>query len=725
MAIQSASAKLYTGIRCWVVDKNISAALTSSFSLGHLTKISDGPPPVLDFPVLSGVLAFKIIRAIADLVSIRSLTLADSRLKTFGGGNTTPDGYFILGRRYTISTLGSTDWNTVAGTTGVTYVKGSEFTSATAGAYGTGRAQLQSWTVKSTVVCKFPTYFRIDVDKLQLPQGTTCTVSFEEDWIRDGVYLESTKSPSPAIGNFFTFRTPWLGASFMNSTFTGLGSFVFRTRPVSMFVNSAFAPVMTGRLTRQGVTDLQSAFTAVIRAGEIVRLLSRADLFVVAGPIGPGSMPYLEGNGYNYPPGSPFEYLNAPPPWTWPGILRIRQNSATIASSTSLSAEVYNLPYIVPAVNYTSAFTMSANCDAFKGVGTPSLVATTSMSSSARVDYNGTVPTMQSTATVFCRTPVQGQASIVCASSVSATEGSKLELVWELLASNTTLGLVLKGSSAMNLTVEWIYRAGTAGETPISTETLTSVGAYNPDIADAPVSYFYSKNFGALDTDEVTVRISGNYNGFQTSKNGVDTINGEINSDTALSVILFSGNPWLVPGRTRLLRCVSWGNATNLNGAFANCINLNSVPNYIPKNSSVGTMFLNCVQMNSANCINWNTTTLTNFSGMFRGAIRFTQNIGSWNTSNVTNMRNMFNMQEHIGGSYGYPVSFPNTNTFNWNVTNVSRDNMQGMFRQHTGANLQLSSWCVSHIATMPANWTFQTTTAWQTARRPLWGAAC
>ena len=174
MAILSASAKLYTGIRCWCVDKNISANLTASFSLGNRNRPASGGDTVF-----ANVLAFKLRRAIADLVVTPSVSLTNERLKTFGGGNNviTPGASRVID-------------NT------------------------------NNWRVTASVVCKFPTYFRIDVDKLQLPQGTTCTVSFEEDWIRDGVYLESTKASSPAVGNFFTFRTPWQGASFINSAFT-------------------------------------------------------------------------------------------------------------------------------------------------------------------------------------------------------------------------------------------------------------------------------------------------------------------------------------------------------------------------------------------------------------------------------------------------------------------------------------------------------------------------
>jgi hypothetical protein len=663
MAIQSASAKLYTGIRCWCVDKNISANLTATFTTGHLTTYN-GDPLVMDLPVLSGVLARKTVRYIADLTLTPSMSITNQRLKTFGGGNNviTPGASRVID-------------NT------------------------------NNWKVTASVVCKFPTYFRIDVDKLQLPQGTTCTVSFEEGWIKDGEYLETTRAPSAAIGNFFTFRTPWLGASFMTSTFTGLGSFLFRRRPGSMFVNSAFTPVMSAKVTRQGVTDLQSAFTAVIRAGEIVRLLSRADFFAVAGPVGPAGMPYLEGNGY--------PYYNFDGSLTglgkFPAIIRIRQSTATFtqASTATLSAEVYNLPYIVPAVNYSSEFTMTANCDAFKGVGTPSLVATTAMTSSARVEYNSTVPTMQATTTVFCRTPQQANAALVAQSSVTADIGQSLELVWNAFGGDT-IGIVFKGPN-LSITCKWSD----------GVQTTISGGTINPDIGGLP-TYYYTRSVPS--TGYLTLRVTGSLSGFQMSRNGVDYINGEINQDDSY---LGPAPTWAVAGRNQLVACNGWGDLgiTDLNGAFANCGTLDTVPNFLPKNvTSTACMFLNCVNMNDSAVLTWNTSTITTMAGMFRQASQFNQPIGVWDTSSVVRMSRMF----RGGNSNNYPVvlrdSSFNQSLNDWDVTGVSRGDMTEMFYFNELMAGNCNQWCVSHIATVPTNFSSSTTTRWPTANRPIWG---
>jgi surface protein len=761
MAIQSASAKLYTGIRCWVVDKNISAALTASFSLGNRNRPASGGDTVF-----ANVLVFKLQRAIADLVMTPSVSLTNERYRTYGGGNTVQvPGYTttiaqavtatyntfqvesprtfneIVGRASSTnanisnSQYRAPSWavvfsstaNPISSTISFTLKNPGQFISVgdtftidatidplipvTATITVTSIASVPyqvsgGWITTASIVCKFPTYFRIDVDKLQLPQGTTCTVSFEEDWIRDGVYLESTKASSAAIGNFFTFRTPWKGASFMNSTFIGLGSFLFRRRnPGIMAFTSAFTPVMSARLTRRGVIDLQSAFIANIIAGEIVRPLSRMDLFAVAGRIGPAGVPYLEGNG--------FPYYNINGTLTglgiFPGITRIRQSTATFdnVSTASLSAEVFNLPFIVPPVNLSDTFTMTAQLDAFKGVGTPSLQAQSSMTSAATVNYNSTIPTMQSNFTVFAKTPLQASAALTASSSISADVGQSLELVWFANAGET-IGVLFKGPT-INISLKWND----------GVQNTIVGGAINSDVGNLPTSY-YTRSCPI--TGYYTLRVTGALSGFQFSRNGVDLINGGINADDSF---LGPAPTWAVAGRNRLVACNGWGDLgiTDLSGAFANCSTLDTVPNFLPKGiQQTACMFLNCININDPAVLTWNTSTITNMAGMFRQASQFNQPIGVWNTSNVTNMRRMF----RGGNSNNYP-STTRDSSFNqslngWDVTKVSRANMEEMFYFNELMAGNCNQWCVSHISTAPTLFASSTTTLWPIANRPIWG---
>jgi alpha-tubulin suppressor-like RCC1 family protein len=214
MAIQSAIAKLNIGVRLWVVDKNISAALVSSFSLGNKNlPLSNG------LVVYPNVLPFRILRAVADLQAPITLTVVDERYKTYGGGNNviSPGSPRVID---------NTD----------------------------------NWKVIPSLTCKFPTYFRIDVEKLQLPEGTDCTVDFEEGWILEGDFPGSTRQPSAAVNNFFTFRTPWYGLSFMTAP-VSLFQSPNRIRPGVIAASSLFSPSVIAVATRANTIDLDSVST--------------------------------------------------------------------------------------------------------------------------------------------------------------------------------------------------------------------------------------------------------------------------------------------------------------------------------------------------------------------------------------------------------------------------------------------------------------------------------
>jgi hypothetical protein len=387
MAIQSASAKLYTGIRCWCVDKNISASLSA---------------PVT---VVANVRRLK--RTVIDLVATATVSLTNERYRAYGAGNVVNDGFFVSGQSYKIVQLnpgqsppdiGDSDWNAIAGTTGVTYAAGDEFIAANNGSLPevagaandenattpdlrnasrkTSKASLSSWTARSNLVCDFPTYIRIDIEKLGLPEGTDCIVQFEEDWIIEDrgrllpsggyEYPNNTQGLGiPRNDNYVQFRVPYYGLSFMTSAFTAPGTFNYRRRsPGSMAFTSAFSPVISAQLTARGITDLQSRFTANIIAGEIVRLINRADFFVVAGRIGPAGMPYLEGNG--------FPYYNINGTLTglgiFPGITRIRP-AASVFESVVSSVSVIGADARLMAASMSSSTAFTSEAIRFKGPG--------------------------------------------------------------------------------------------------------------------------------------------------------------------------------------------------------------------------------------------------------------------------------------------------------------------------------------------------------------------
>lgn len=299
MTIQSASAKLYTGIRCWCVDKNVSANLTSAFTTGHFTVIT-ASPLVMGPPVLSGILATKLRRYLADLVVTPTVSLASSPLLTTGFGNNviTPGSPRVID-------------NT------------------------------NNWKITAGVVCKFPTYFRIDVDKLQLPEGVTCTVSFEEGWIKDGDYLESPHAANLAIPNFFTFRTPKFGVAHLNTIFSIPTKTVLRIKQLGSTVSSQ-ASITAHPIYNPGrfAALFGGVFTTL--TAPIKKVKTSATLTSYFGPLGPGGIPELA------------------------TITKIKQLNSDIISASSVIIDA--LIVIVADSSITAISTVNATVTKFKGM---------------------------------------------------------------------------------------------------------------------------------------------------------------------------------------------------------------------------------------------------------------------------------------------------------------------------------------------------------------------
>lgn len=197
MAIQSASAKLYTGIRCWCVDKNASANLVSTFSVGNKNRPIQ---PQNENVIYPNILADKVIRFVCDMEYVANISRTEERYKTYGGGNN------II------------TWDKITNQPIID--------------------NTNNWKVKFGLVCKFPTYVRIDLEKLQLPEGEDCIVEFEEGWLKEGDYPGSTYAPSPEYKNFFQFRMPYYGVAFLKSLST-INYGIQRIRPYNASITSS------------------------------------------------------------------------------------------------------------------------------------------------------------------------------------------------------------------------------------------------------------------------------------------------------------------------------------------------------------------------------------------------------------------------------------------------------------------------------------------------------
>ena len=84
----------------------------------------------------------------------------------------------------------------------------------------------------------------------------------------------------------------------------------------------------------------------------------------------------------------------------------------------------------------------------------------------------------------------------------------------------------------------------------------------------------------------------------------------------------------------------------------------------------------------------WDTSEVTDMSGLFSDAHEFNSPIGSWDVSSVTNMEGIFRGAK----SFNQPIG-------NWDVSNV--EDMQAMFSSSKSFNQPIGNWDVSKVRTM------------------------
>ena len=144
--------------------------------------------------------------------------------------------------------------------------------------------------------------------------------------------------------------------------------------------------------------------------------------------------------------------------------------------------------------------------------------------------------------------------------------------------------------------------------------------------------------------------------------------------------------------RRKLISVNSWGRVgfTCMEYAFANAINLRSVPSTSKGIASVTNMygmFYNANVFNS-DISQWDTSNVTDMSYMFYGTYLFNQDIGEWNTSNVESMNNMF-----------YNAMVFNADISNWDTSNVV--DMYRMFFYAASFDQNIGQWDTSNVVDM------------------------
>ena len=113
----------------------------------------------------------------------------------------------------------------------------------------------------------------------------------------------------------------------------------------------------------------------------------------------------------------------------------------------------------------------------------------------------------------------------------------------------------------------------------------------------------------------------------------------------------------------------------------------------------------------------WDTSLITDMSGLFQSKTTFNDNIGDWDTSSVTTMNNMFYEAEAFNQDIGsWDVSevlsmgllFEAAEAFNqdissWNTSKV--DGMVRMFRDAASFNQNISAWDVGAVTDFTSMW--------------------
>ena len=133
---------------------------------------------------------------------------------------------------------------------------------------------------------------------------------------------------------------------------------------------------------------------------------------------------------------------------------------------------------------------------------------------------------------------------------------------------------------------------------------------------------------------------------------------------------------------------IEWG---SMKRAFFGCTNLNVVATDSPDLTlvtSTNLMFAKCIALTGNDSFkNWNTSSITAMSQMFRETPNFNQNIGDWDVSKVKSMVSMFSLS-------GF-----NQDISNWEVSDLR--NSRFMFKGNTAFNQDLSQWNMAKVNRM------------------------
>ena len=165
--------------------------------------------------------------------------------------------------------------------------------------------------------------------------------------------------------------------------------------------------------------------------------------------------------------------------------------------------------------------------------------------------------------------------------------------------------------------------------------------------------------------------------------------------------------------RSNLIKCHSFGELglNSLSRAFESCTNLTSVPDTLPKFSTVDSLqacFYGASSFNKS-LNSWDVSAVTNLRDTFNFATSFNSDVSSWDVSSVTDMFGCFGRTAFQGDLSSWDVSNVsnfaqmfrncqfNQNISGWTIGGTDV-NMSYMFLNNTAFNQNIGSWTMTTV---------------------------
>lgn len=606
---------------------------------------------------------------------------------------------------------------------------------ATKGGYIKGDRTLQ---VTSSLTCKFPTYLRIDINKLNLPEGITVNLYVDDDFLRETRETPYTREKYPyqllnslARTPTLTFKVPKEFKWNQSSNFS-ISANNYRPRPFEAYLTGAMNFALNGNYSpAKGVTLVVSPFTQVANAIKTFRpvlaLNSASTLNSNSG--------YLLLSSANLPIVPTLGAIN----------LRVRI-SAVDAMSVSAAQTTTITKNIGPiTANISTQSGLACAPTVLRDFAVPiAPAATTSLSASVQnamifkySSVSGTVKLPFDTRRPFSVYVDWGDGTVtyhenedgLVSHLYNVPRGQTLVGVWgtaeKIGWESVNVGGVVGSWNCPGIQQLQEYQSwGTLG-----LENLEYSCANLPNLQNVP-----PRLPSTIEANGIRYMFYNNqtFNGSNVSQWGSSVapitklegvfynaraFNQDISGWSVSNVDSFANLFYDARAFNQPLASWNTGNVRFMNYCFYNARSFNQ-PLTSWNTSKVinfNFMFANAVSFNQY-IGDWDVTgepitgaPNVNMESMFNGADAFNQPLTNWDVSNVWNMRLMFNSAD----SYNQPMPY-------WDLSLVTSTYAQFMFNNAVSFNQNLSTWCVPLIASKPSN--FDTgATAW-TLAKPVWG---